>query len=175
MLPARGSGTRAGSVRVCTSMTPLRTIALTAGLTGAWLTFAAPAAPGSGHAGGSPAAQPVTPRVTPVAVHLGPGRSEATLTLRRPVGAIVVYRIRAASSARVAATVQRPGVSAPLQILTGTPDACSAQAGSVTCSDYPEACPMPAGAWRLHVRKLGGPAGRVTVWFEVGVSRSRGA
>ena len=30
---------------------------------------------------------------------------------------------------------------------------------------------MPEGTWRVHLRKLAGPAGAVTIWFRVGDPR----
>jgi hypothetical protein len=114
----------------------------------------------------------VAPSGHSATIHLGVGRQSATFTLPEPDGVILLYRIRAPVGAHIQGTSQLPTTSAPLVIGTfpvGLPtQSCHVGGSRITCTVGEEWCPMPAGTWRLHLRKLAGPAGDVTVWFHVG-------
>jgi len=104
-------------------------------------------------------------------VRLGSGRRTATATLREPAGEILLYRVRAPAGARIEAWTGLPRVTARLMIGTPgivQPQSCTSQVSTTTCVVSEEGCPMPRGVWRVTVRKLSGPAGRVTIWFRVG-------
>ncbi len=92
-----------------------------------------------------------------------------SLRLREPAGAIRLYRLSAPRGARVAGSMQLPGITVPLVIGTTPTDLvrCRAAADRIVCAVAEEACPMPAGVWRLRLRKLAGPPARVTLWFRV--------
>jgi hypothetical protein len=99
------------------------------------------------------------------------GRRTAALTMPEPGGVILLYRISAPVGARIRATTQLPSTTVPLLIQTarvGPSGSCHVEASRVTCTVGEEWCPMPAGTWHVHLRKLGGPAGPVTIWFDVG-------
>lgn len=126
------------------------------------------------HARNAPPAQapPTVARsVHSVTLHFDAGHQSASLTMPEPDGVILRYRISAPRGARVRGTTQLRSISAPLLIATthtGPSSTCHANARRVTCTVGEEACPMPAGTWHVHLRKMGGPAGDVTIWFDVG-------
>jgi hypothetical protein len=88
-----------------------------------------------------------------------------------PYGVILLYRLSAPLGTHILGITRLPSRSAPLAI--GTPGRertsdCHDDGTRVTCTVGEEWCPMPAGRWQVRLRKLGGPAGKVTVWFHVG-------
>jgi hypothetical protein len=106
-----------------------------------------------------------------VTIRFGTGRQSRSFRLHEPAGVILLYRIRARAGTRVRGTSRLPRVTVPLVIATsrtGPSSSCHARAARITCTVGEEWCPMPAGVWRVWLRKLGGPAGDVTVWFRVG-------
>jgi len=101
----------------------------------------------------------------------GPIRSSASFRLRQPEGVILLYRLRAPVGTRIHGVTQLPSVSAPLSIGTteeGPSSTCKRTGETLICAVGEEWCPMPAGAWRVRLRKLAGPAGNVTLVFRVG-------
>ena len=106
-----------------------------------------------------------------VTVRFGEGRSSASFRLRQPEGVILLYRLRAPVGTRIHGVTQLPSVSAPLSIGTteeGPSSTCKRTGETLICAVGEEWCPMPAGAWRVRLRKLVGPAGNVTLVFRVG-------
>ncbi len=160
------------NTRACSAVIALAAAALVTacGSAAAGTTAAAPATQRAHRV--APAATPVAVRsgVHPVAIRLGGGRASMTVRLREPAGAIRLYRLSAPRGARIAGSVQLPGITVPLVIGTNATEftRCRSGAVRVVCAVGEEACPMPAGVWRLRLRKLAGPAGRVTLWFRVG-------
>jgi hypothetical protein len=120
-----------------------------------------------------------------VTVRFGDGRRSASFRLREPEGVILRYRLRAPVGTRIHGVTQLPSVSAPLSIdIAGTrpSSTCDRRGQTVACTVGEEWCPMPAGTWRIRLRKLAGPAGNVTLVFRVGappratsIARERGA
>jgi hypothetical protein len=113
----------------------------------------------------------VTRSAHSVTVRFGEGRRSASFRLREPEGVILLYRLRAPAGAIVHGVTRLPSVSAPLSIGTtklGPSSSCRASEETVVCTVGEEWCPMPAGTWRVHLRKLAGPAGDVTLVFRVG-------
>jgi hypothetical protein len=116
-----------------------------------------------------------------VTIRFGEGRGSASFRLREPEGVILLYRLRAPVGTRVHGVTRLPSVSAPLSIgITETrPSSTCKDAGeAMVCTVGEEWCPMPAGTWRVRLRKLAGPAGNVTLVFRVGRpprARGRGA
>ncbi len=110
-----------------------------------------------------------------VSTRLGRGHRSAVLRLREPAGAIRLYRLTVPAGARVRATVQLlPDVTVPLEIRSvpfAPTSACVARRASTVCTVGEEACPMPAGVWRVRIEDAAGPAGRVTVRLRVGPAR----
>ena len=107
-------------------------------------------------------------------VRFGEGRQAVDFALREPAGVIVLYRISAPAGTRVEGTTQLPHLTVPLLIRTsrtGPSSSCSRHGRRVVCTVGEEGCPMPEGTWRVHLRKLAGPAGAVTIWFRVGDPR----
>lgn len=107
-------------------------------------------------------------------VRFGTGRQAVGFALREPAGVILLYRISAPAGTRVEGTTQLPATTVPLLIRTsrtGPNSSCSRHGRRVVCTVGEEGCPMPAGTWRVHLRKLAGPAGAVTIWFRVGDPR----
>jgi hypothetical protein len=51
---------------------------------------------------------------------------------------------------------------------TGPSGACKRSGRRVVCTVGEEWCPMPAGTWRVRIRKRSGPAGAVKLTFRVG-------
>jgi hypothetical protein len=104
-----------------------------------------------------------------VTVRLGGGRAVRSLRLREPAGAIRRYRLSAPRGSRVVGSMQLPGITVPLRIGTAPTRfaRCRTAADRIVCAVAEEACPMPAGVWRLRLRKLAGPPARVTLWFRV--------
>ena len=87
---------------------------------------------------------------------------------------ILLYRISAHMGTRVEGTTQLPNTTVPLVIRTsrtGPSSSCGRHGRRVVCTVGEEGCPMPEGTWRVHLRKLAGPAGAVTIWFRVGDRR----
>jgi hypothetical protein len=106
-----------------------------------------------------------------VVVRLGAGRATRTVSLHEPAGEIRLYRLRSPAGTRVRATVRLPGLTVPLWIGTderGPNIACARGVAEVSCTEGEEACPMPAGMWRVRITKLAGPPAAITVWFRVG-------
>lgn len=106
-----------------------------------------------------------------VTLSLGEGRRSASFRLREPEGVILLYRLRAPVGTTVRGITQLPTVSAPLSIATAEPgpsSSCRRTEETLICTVGEEGCPMPAGTWRIRLRKLAGPAGRVTLVFRVG-------
>jgi hypothetical protein len=103
-----------------------------------------------------------------VKIHFPAGRQSTNVTIAEPHGVILLYRIQAAAiRMRIQGTAQLPGSSAPLLIQTpGT--SCHPTASLITCTQAEEWCPMPAGTWHVHLHKLGGPAGDVRIWLNLG-------
>jgi hypothetical protein len=107
-------------------------------------------------------------------VRFGEGRQAVDFALHEPAGAIVLYRISAPVGTRVRGTTQLPATTVPLLIRTsrtGPSSSCGRHGRRVVCTVGEEGCPMPEGTWRVHLRKLSGPAGAVTIWFRVGDPR----
>jgi hypothetical protein len=115
---------------------------------------------------------PVVERAAPsFSMRFASGRQTATARLREPTGVILLYRVRAPVGVRIEARTRLPSITAPLMIATpgtGRPHSCTSDGLTSTCVAQEEWCPMPRGVWRLSVRKLSGPAARVTIWFRVG-------
>jgi hypothetical protein len=125
----------------------------------------------------APVAHPASsrPSVDPAhhsaTIHFGEGRQSVAFAIREPAGVILLYRIRAPVGTRIEGTTQLPSTSAPLLIRStrsGPGSSCGRQGLSVVCTVGEEWCPMPEGTWHVHLRKLAGPAGDVTIWFHVG-------
>ncbi|HEY3763536.1 MAG TPA: hypothetical protein VGL44_00135, partial [Gaiellales bacterium] len=89
-----------------------------------------------------------------VSVRLGRGHRSAVRRLREPAGAIRLYRLSLPAGARVRATVQlRPDVTGPLEIRSvpfAPSSACVPRRMRTVCTVGEEACPMPAGVWRVR-------------------------
>jgi len=86
-------------------------------------------------------------------------------------GVILLYRLSAPLGVPIRGATQLPSLTVPLLIgTTGRQQTsyCHAGGARVTCTVGEEWCPMPGGTWHVRLRKLGGPAGNVTVWFHVG-------
>jgi hypothetical protein len=119
------------------------------------------------------AAAPPSPSV--VTVRLGPGRASAAAVLREPAGVVLVYRISAPPGDPVSAWVVLPGRTAPLENRTSRfapTSSCRHSAGRVACSVGEEACPLPAGVWRVRIVKARGPAGEAAVRLRIGPDAS---
>jgi hypothetical protein len=106
-------------------------------------------------------------------IHLAQGRQRAAFTMRESGGVILLYRISAPIGTRIQGTTQLnpPFGSAPLRIATsrvGPSSRCHRTTARVTCTVSEAWCPLMAGDWHVHLRKLAGPPGNVTVWFHVG-------
>lgn len=107
-------------------------------------------------------------------VRFGEGRQSVDFALHEPAGVILLYRISAHMGTRVEGTTQLPNTTVPLVIRTsrtGPSSSCGRHGRRVVCTVGEEGCPMPEGTWRVHLRKLAGPAGAVTIWFRVGDRR----
>jgi hypothetical protein len=106
-----------------------------------------------------------------VTVRFGAGPRSTSFRLREPDGVILLYRLRAPLGTSVHGVTRLPSVSAPLSIGTtehGPSSSCRRRAGAVVCTVGEEWCPLPAGTWHVRLRKLAGPAGKVTLVFRVG-------
>lgn len=104
-------------------------------------------------------------------IHFGEGRRSVAFAMREPAGVILLYRISARVGMKIEGTTQLPSTSAPLLIRTsrsGPSSVCGHHGPHVVCTVGEEWCPMPKGTWHVHLRKLAGPAGDVTLWFRVG-------
>jgi hypothetical protein len=130
-------------------------------------------------ASGTPAPDTHAPRaVAPVihsghsaSIHFAEGRQSVAFTMRESGGVILLYRLSAPLGVPIRGATQLPSVTVPLLIgTTGTERTsyCHAGGARVTCTVGEQWCPMPGGTWHVRLRKLGGPAGNVTVWFHVG-------
>lgn len=107
-------------------------------------------------------------------IRFGAGRQAVGFALQEPAGTILLYRISAPAGTRVEGTTQLPHLTVPLLIRTsrtGPSSSCSRHGPRLVCTVGEEGCPMPEGTWRVHLRKLAGPAGAVTIWFRVGDRR----
>ncbi len=107
-------------------------------------------------------------------VRFGEGRQSVGFALHEPAGMILLYRLSAPAGTRVEGTTQLPNTTVPLLIRTsrtGPSSSCGRHGRRVVCTVGEEGCPMPEGTWRVHLRKLAGPAGAVTIWFRVGDPR----
>jgi hypothetical protein len=131
------------------------------------LTAACSAARAEPH--GSARAEPAAGRPEPITVRFGPGRQAAAFTVRRGAGVILAYRLSAPAGAVVRASVRLPGITAALPLeMSGRAGAhCTRAHGRRLCAIPMEACPMPAGRWRLRIVKRSGPAGAVRLTFRV--------
>jgi len=99
------------------------------------------------------------------------GGDARSFRLVEPAGVILLYRLSAPAGADVRASVQLPSVTVPLLIgtkRTGPSGACTRSGRAVVCTVGEEWCPMPAGTWRVRMRKRSGPAGPVRLTFRVG-------
>ena len=111
-----------------------------------------------------------------VTVHLGRGPQSASLRVHEPSGVILLYRIGVPAGAEVRGVAQLPSITVPLVISTDDrAGRCANHGTRVVCTVGEEWCPMPEGAWHVHLRKLAGPAGDVTLWFHVGTPPSTSA
>ncbi|MGH3139190.1 MAG: hypothetical protein ACRDQE_05615 [Gaiellales bacterium] len=107
-------------------------------------------------------------------IRFGEGRQSVDFEMREPAGVILLYRISAPAATKVEGTTQLPDTTVPLLIRTsrtGPSSSCGRHGRRVVCTVGEEWCPMPKGTWRVHLRKLAGPAGAVTFWFRVGDPR----
>lgn len=115
---------------------------------------------------------PVTPPApSAITIRLGRGRAAARGRIREPAGAVRVYRISAPAGVRAAAWVRLPHLTVPLEIATPPVQPasdCRRTAARVVCSTGEEACPMPAGVWRVVIHKRAGPPGAITLRLVVG-------
>jgi hypothetical protein len=104
------------------------------------------------------------------------GRSVDRAIRSEPAGVIRQFRVVAPAHTRVTVTAVIPGLA---RVTASVPrarfdaaEACTRHGGSVVCVQAEEACPMPAANWRIQVRKLAGPAGRIRIDFVVGAERA---
>jgi hypothetical protein len=91
--------------------------------------------------------------------------------MREPAGVILLYRLSAPAGTRIEGTAQLPRLTVPLSIRTarsGPSSSCGVHRRRVVCTVGEEWCPTPAGTWRVHLLKLAGPAGDVTIRLHVG-------
>ena len=167
-------GTRTARCDVDTAVT---IVPRTAGWLGALLVAAAVTG-GCGSAAGAEHAVAGRPPVGlsrhSATVRFGTGRQTVDFAMREPAGVILLYRISAPMGTRVEGTTQLPNTTVPLLIRTsrtGPSSSCGRHGRRVVCTVGEEGCPMPEGTWRVHLRKLAGPAGAVTIWFRVGDPR----
>jgi hypothetical protein len=106
-----------------------------------------------------------------VTIHFDAGRHSKAFRMHEPKGVILLYRIQAPTGTRIRGTSQLPPLTVPLVIATsgvGPASSCHTRGARLTCTVGEEWCPMPAGVWRIHLHKLDGPPGPVTIWFRVG-------
>jgi hypothetical protein len=124
------------------------------------------------------ASQPPRPLVMParaVSVRLGRGHRTAALGLREPAGAIRLYRLTTPAGDRVRATVQLAHLTARIEIRSvpfSSTSSCERRRGRTVCTVGEEACPTPAGVWRVRIEQRAGPPGRVTLRLVVGAGRA---
>lgn len=127
---------------------------------------------GAGSAGGAPKAG----RSGTLLIQTRAGSSLARAAVSEPAGVIRRFRVvaPAGASVRVIAVISGvAGVSIALPRERLDPsETCTQRGGSVACTQAEEACPMPAATWRVRVRKLAGPAGRIRIDFVVGPERA---
>jgi hypothetical protein len=92
--------------------------------------------------------------------------------ISEPAGVIRVFRVVAPVGVRVRVTAAISGLAAVSLSIPGSrvdgAETCTRRAGSISCSQGEEACPMPAATWRFRVRKTSGPAGSIRIEFVVG-------
>ena len=99
-----------------------------------------------------------------VAFRFPRGHAQAWFSVNGPNGVIVFAQISVPHGAR--AFMNATTVGGSIRVTTwgaGGSLSCSTRAGADVCKQLMEQCPFGAAVWRLHVVKLGGPAGLVRV------------
>lgn len=113
------------------------------------------------------AAEPRTSRT----FELGPGSAHRVFTMRQPHGVVLVTRLTTTYGIRASVAARIPGV-AGVNVVNygnlGSPSPCLRRGSLEICTQSQEGCPMPKAVWRIHLFKVGGPAGRVRFDFVVG-------
>jgi hypothetical protein len=134
------------------------------------ISAATPAASNQGHAASAVRETASVAFKQTASVAFKGGSDSAVFTMREPRGVILLYRLIAPRGTVVRGTVQIPHLTVPLSIRTATNHACSGVGANIVfrCTVGEEWCPMPAAAWRAQLRKVSGPAGKVTLQFRVG-------
>jgi hypothetical protein len=101
----------------------------------------------------------------------GPGPARRVFTMRQPAGIVLLTRLTTTNGIRASAAATIPGV-AGVRVLNygklGDPSPCRRRGSVEVCTQSQEGCPMPKAVWRIHLLKIGGPAGLVRFDFVVG-------
>lgn len=98
---------------------------------------------------------------------LGPGADARVFTMRQPRGVVLLTRLTVTRGISAWADARIPGVAG---VRVSTSD-CRRRGRFDVCTQFQEWCPMPRAAWRIHLRKTGGPEGVIRFDFVVGAPR----
>lgn len=129
-------------------------------------------APAAGRAAAQVSAAGVGNSITSRAFVLPAGKSQRRFSMREPAGVILLTRITVPRGVDAHVDALIPHVAgAGVSTATSRFDpalSCRRSGSNDVCTQAQEWCPMPAAHWRMHLVKLGGPAGRIRVDFVVG-------
>ena len=130
---------------------------------------------GSAHAGSrsdAPHPSPVVSRADVHAIRVPSGSAVEHFDFFEPGGAIRLLRLTVPLGAHARLTGVIPGTAGVRLTVprarNDPSEACHPSGATEVCTQWEEACPMPAAKWHFTLHKLGGTAGEVRVVFVVG-------
>lgn len=103
--------------------------------------------------------------------HLPSGRVHRVFTMRQPSGVVLLTRLTTTYGIRASVAARIPG-GAGVNVVNygelGDPSPCRRRGSLEICTPSHQWCPMPKAVWRVHLLKVGGPAGVARFDFVVG-------